>query len=94
MKITKIETFKYWINWCNWLFVKVSTDEGLYGWGEGSLHGAIESVETAIHELGTTLIGQDQAGVEQHWQRMYHCGGYLLHPGFRWVVLMYGTLCL
>ncbi len=31
MKITKIETFKYWINWCNWLFVKVSTDEGLYG---------------------------------------------------------------
>ena len=74
MKITKIETFKYWINWCNWLFVKVSTDEGLYGWGEGSLHGAIESVETAIHELGTTLIGQDQAGVEQHWQRMYHAG--------------------
>jgi galactonate dehydratase len=51
VKITKIETFKYWIEWCNWLFVRVSTDEGLYGWGEGSLHGAIESVETAIHEL-------------------------------------------
>jgi len=72
MKITTIETFKYWINWCNWLFVKVTTDEGLHGWGEGSLHGAIESVETAIHELGTTLMGQDPAGVEQHWQRMYH----------------------
>ncbi len=71
MKITTIETFKYWINWCNWLFVKVSTDEGVYGWGEGSLHGAIESVETAIHELGRTLIGQDPAGVEQHWQPMY-----------------------
>ncbi|MGN6810563.1 MAG: galactonate dehydratase, partial [Thermomicrobiales bacterium] len=72
MKITRIETFKYWIDWCNWLFVKVSTDEGLYGWGEGSLHGAIESVETAIHELGAVLIGQDPAGVERHWQRMYH----------------------
>jgi galactonate dehydratase len=72
MQITKIETFKYWINWCNWLFVKVSTDEGLYGWGEGSLHGAVESVETAIHELGTSLIGQDPSGVERHWQRMYH----------------------
>ena len=46
MRITKIETYKYWIQWCNWLLVKVSTDEGLYGWGEGSLHGAIESVET------------------------------------------------
>jgi galactonate dehydratase len=72
MQITKIETFKYWINWCNWLFVKVSTDEGLYGWGEGSLHGAIESVETAIHELSASLIGQDPAGVERHWHRMYH----------------------
>ena len=72
MKITRIETFKYWIQWCNWLFVKVSTDEGVYGWGEGSLHGAIESVETAIHELGATLIGQDPAGVEAHWQRLYH----------------------
>ena len=72
MKITKIETFKYWIEWCNWLFVKVSTDEGLYGWGEGSLHGAIESVETAIHELEPVLVGQDPSGVERHWQAMYH----------------------
>lgn len=72
MRITTIETFTYWINWCNWLFVKVSTDDGLVGWGEGSLHGAIASVETAIHELGTTLIGQDPAGVERHWHRMYH----------------------
>ena len=72
MKIVKIETFKYWANWCNWLFVKISTDDGLYGWGEGSLHGAIESVETAIHELSVVLLGQDPAGVERHWQRMYH----------------------
>ena len=72
MKITKIETFKFWIEWCNWLFVKVSTDEGLYGWGEGSLHGAIESVETAIHELKPVLIGQDPSGPERHWQAMYH----------------------
>jgi galactonate dehydratase len=72
VKITRVETFKYWIQWCNWLFVKVSTDEGVYGWGEGSLHGAIESVETAIHELGATLVGQDPAGVEAHWQRLYH----------------------
>jgi galactonate dehydratase len=72
VKITRIETFKYWIQWCNWLFVKLSTDEGVYGWGEGSLHGAIESVETAIHELGATLVGQDPAGVEAHWQRLYH----------------------
>ncbi|HET8627616.1 MAG TPA: mandelate racemase/muconate lactonizing enzyme family protein [Thermomicrobiales bacterium] len=72
MKITNIETYTHWIEWCNWLFVKVSTDEGLYGWGEGSLHGAVASVETAIHELGAALIGQDPAGVERHWQALYH----------------------
>src|SRR5690554_3451841 len=76
VKITKIETFKYWIDWCNWLFVKVSTDEGLYGWGEGSLHGAIQSVETAVHEIGAGLIGKDPSGVGRHWQSMYH--------GWRW----------
>jgi len=72
MKITKIETHKYWISWCNWLFVRVTTDEGVYGWGEASLHGALESVEAAIHELGAVLIGQDPSGSERHWQAMYH----------------------
>lgn len=72
MRITKVETFSAWIEWCNWLFVKVSTDEGLHGWGEGSLHGSIPAVEAAIHELGAALIGQDPAGVERHWHALYH----------------------
>jgi len=72
MKITRIDTFKHWVDWCNWLFVRISTDEGLVGWGEGSLHGAIESVETAIREYAPHLIGQDPAGPERHWNRLYH----------------------
>jgi len=72
VKITGVETFTYWAQWCNWLFVKVSTDEGVHGWGEGSLHGSIRAVETAVHELSAALIGEDPAGVEAHWQRMYH----------------------
>ncbi len=72
MKITRIETFKFWVDWCNWLFVRIDTDEGLSGWGEGSLHGAIESVETAIREMAPHLIGEDPAGPERHWHRLYH----------------------
>ena len=72
MRITRIETFCYWIEWCNWLFVKVSTDEGLHGWGEGSIAGPVQATETAIHELGQVLLGHDPAGVERHWQRMYN----------------------
>lgn len=72
MKIAKVEVYKSWISWCNWLLVKVTTDEGLYGWGEASLHGAIQSVETAIHELSPALIGKDPSGVERHWHALYH----------------------
>ena len=72
MKITAIHTFKYWVDWCNWLFVRIDTDEGLCGWGEGSLHGAIDAVEAHISELAPQLIGQDPAGPERHWHRLYH----------------------
>jgi galactonate dehydratase len=72
MRVTRIDTFKVWANWCNWLLVRVGTDEGIHGWGEGSLHGPIESVETAVHEIGRVLIGHDPAGPEQWWHQMYH----------------------
>jgi galactonate dehydratase len=72
MKITKVETFKFWVDWCNWMFVRISTDEGLVGWGEASLHGALESVETAIREISPMLVGQDPAGPEMHWHRLYN----------------------
>ena len=72
MKIVRIDTFKYWVDWCNWLFVRITTDEGLAGFGEGSLHGALESVETAIREFTPHLVGQEPAGPERHWQRLYN----------------------
>ena len=72
MKITGIDTFMSWVDWCNWLLVRISTDEGVCGWGEASLHGAIESVATAVREYGAQLIGQDPAGPEQHWHRLYN----------------------
>ena len=58
MKITAIDTFMSWVDWCNWLLVRISTDEGVCGWGEASLHGAVESVDTAVREYGAQLIGQ------------------------------------
>ena len=72
MKVTGIRTFKFWVDWCNWLLVRVDTDEGVHGWGEASLHGSIGAVETAIHELSAYLIGKDPLGVERHWHGMYH----------------------
>ena len=54
MKITGVRVHKYWVHWRNWLFVRLHTDEGLFGWGEASLHGAVGSVEAAVHGHGST----------------------------------------
>lgn len=72
MKIASVETFRHWVDWCNWLVVRVTTNEGVVGWGEGSLHGAMDGVEATIAEMAPLLVGQDPAGPEQHWQRLYN----------------------
>jgi galactonate dehydratase len=73
LRVSKVEIFKHWVQWRNWVLVKVSTDEGLYGWGEASIPGSVESVEAAVHSLANSyLIGKDPAGVEAHWHAMHH----------------------
>ncbi len=47
-----------------WLFLKVQTDAGIVGWGEGSGEWLLPSVETTLHEWAELLIGQDPLNVE------------------------------
>jgi galactonate dehydratase len=53
----------------NWLFIKVFTDEGIYGVGEGS--GWPRVVETAVRDLSPLLIGEDPFAVERIWQKLF-----------------------
>ena len=79
MKITEIKTFlmmagspalKQSTSWSkrNWCFVKVYTDEGITGLGEGS--GWPRVVETAINDLKPIVIGEDPMNIERIWQKM------------------------
>ena len=79
MKITDIKTFlmmagspalKQSTSWSkrNWCFVKVYTDEGITGLGEGS--GWPKVVETAINDLKPIVIGEDPMNIERIWQKM------------------------
>lgn len=65
MRITAVETFPVAPRW---LFVKVSTDEGVCGWGEATLEGRVATARTAIHEYDDYLIGRDPLRIEDHWQ--------------------------
>lgn len=73
MKITKMELFKVAPRW---LFLKISTDEGVCGWGEPVLEGRAETVKTAVQELEELLIGKDPRKIEDLWQMMYRGGFY------------------
>jgi galactonate dehydratase len=71
MKITSIETHAVSAVWKNWLFVRVHTDQGIYGVGEGTLNGFIHTIDAAIKELGQLVIGQDPRNVNSVAKRMF-----------------------
>jgi galactonate dehydratase len=71
MKITNIKTFLFNANWRNWLFVKVETDEGIHGWGEGDVDGYDFSSEAAVHTMEEYFIGKDPRNIELHWDTIY-----------------------
>ncbi len=68
MKITSLELFKVPPRW---LFLKVSTDEGVAGWGEPIVEGRAETVRAAVEELSSYLIGRDPFRIEDHFQVLY-----------------------
>ncbi len=70
MKIIAIDTYIAGNPWKNWLFARVSTDEGIHGIGEGTLNYFARTVETAIHELKPLILGMDPFQVEVISQRL------------------------
>ena len=73
MKITGIELFRVPPRW---LFVHVTTDEGVDGWGEASLEGHSEAVEGALDALRDRLVGADATRIEDLWQLAHRLGFY------------------
>src|ERR1700674_5791617 len=70
MKITRVEPLLFGTESADdWLFVKISTDEGLVGYGEAS--NAARIAVAAVAELGGRLVGLDPGRIEQHWQSLY-----------------------
>ncbi len=73
MKISQIELFTVPPRW---LFVKVSTDDGLAGWGEPIVEGHAATVAAAVREMEDYLIGRDPRAIEDIWQTLYRARFY------------------
>ena len=68
MKIAKIEQF---FPGKRIRLVKITTDNGLVGWGETTLEGRPKSTVAAVEEIAEYLIGKDPLRIEHHWQHIY-----------------------
>jgi len=74
LKVTDLKTFivnRGGDNGLNYVFVKIYTDQGITGLGEGSVTSKEATVATAIEEHKRYLMGRDPTDIEMHWQAMY-----------------------
>jgi galactonate dehydratase len=63
-----------------YVFVKIETNKGVLGWGEGTLEGKAAAVMHCIEDFREFLIGKDPMQVEHHWQSMYVHSFYRAGP--------------
>ncbi|MFQ6076298.1 MAG: galactonate dehydratase [Candidatus Bathyarchaeia archaeon] len=73
MKITGLKTFLVKENGIgrNFIFLKISTDEGIEGIGEAYPTGKAKATETVLHDYERWLAGKDPTRVVYHWQALY-----------------------
>jgi galactonate dehydratase len=73
MKIKSLELFKVPPRW---LFLKITTDDGLVGWGEPVIEGKAGTVKAAVEEMSEYIIGKDPMRIEDIWQVLYRGAFY------------------
>ncbi|MCH8192863.1 MAG: galactonate dehydratase [Planctomycetes bacterium] len=72
IKVTKIETF---VLKNSWVFVKISTDAGITGWGE-MLKDDAKACAAGALEVAHYLVGKDPRPVVHHWQAIHRGAFY------------------
>lgn len=71
MKITSVKPLICHCYRTNWVFVKITTDEGITGVGEATLEYRELTLAQAITDLERVLIGKDPANIEALWHGIY-----------------------
>lgn len=80
MKITDIKTFNVFTFRTNFVFVKIETDAGISGIGEGTLEYKEHALLGAIEDIKRVLIGQDPRQVERICHELYRDSYWRVGP--------------
>ena len=86
MKITGV---KPWLinsaasYWGEFLFIEVTTDEGVSGWGEitTTTKLANRALCSMLSQIGSALVGEDPAHIEYLWHKTFRSYTYLVSLG-------------
>ncbi|HQY30608.1 MAG TPA: hypothetical protein PK691_04950, partial [Thermomicrobiales bacterium] len=82
MRITAVKGFPIKVGHRNQFVVKVETDTGLYGLGEGGISGHELAMNGMVQHLAGFLVGMDARRIEHIWQTCYRAayfeGGKIL----------------
>jgi galactonate dehydratase len=73
-RIEAVETILADGGWHNYVFVVVTTEDGLTGLGEATLEYHEAIVAQAVARYGEVVRGMDAGRIEQIWQRLYRGG--------------------
>lgn len=68
MKITNVKIYEVKPRW---IFCKVSTDEGIVGWGEMISGTKTRTVVEGTKELADRIVGRDPFEIERLWQELH-----------------------
>ena len=68
MKITSVKIYEIKPRW---IFCKVSTDEGIVGWGEMISGTKTRTVVEGTKELADRIVGRDPFEIERLWQELH-----------------------
>jgi len=63
-----------------YVFVKLDTNDGIVGWGEGTLEGKAGAVIACMNDFSDFVVGADPMQVEHIWQSMYVHSFYRAGP--------------
>ena len=71
LRVTALKVIPVWTGSMTYVFVKLYTNAGITGVGEGGIRGRAGTMIAAIKEHERYIVGKNPLQIEKHWQAMY-----------------------
>lgn len=71
LTVTALKVIPVWNGSMTYVFVKLYTNHGITGVGEGGIRGRAGTMIAAIKEHERYIVGKNPLEIEKHWQAMY-----------------------